>query len=177
MFSCRPLNAKIHLALSMLSGYQKYGKMTKILYKKCSVARFYFSPTWPIYNQWLQSLAQQGSSHPVDHRQHSLLTTSHNPIFMMRSKDLWKWPNINKWGFTLYWMSLDVIWVRCSSLSDKMTNWPKTTRKTEIWKYLFHMTENLYVDTSCMNNHALFMVQTWVGKTDLKILNFPCRSL
>ena len=33
-------------------------KMNKILEKKCFGARFYFSPTWPIYNQWLDSLAQ-----------------------------------------------------------------------------------------------------------------------
>ena len=41
---------------------------------------------------------------------------------------------------------LDVI--RCSSLSDKITNWPKTTRKTEICKYQFYMNEDLYVDMS-----------------------------
>ena len=123
-------------------------KITKILEKSVPASRYYFSLTWPIYNRWLHSLAQQGSPHPVDHRQHSLLTTSHNPIFMKSSKDLWKWPCIIS-------TSGDVLCViRRSSLSAKITNWPKTTRKTEICKYQFYMNEDLYFDISCMNNHV-----------------------
>ena len=68
--------------------------------------------------------------------------------------------------------------IRCSSLSDKITNWPKATRKTEICKYQFYMNEDLYVDIYCMNNHVLIH-GTNMGweKNDLKILNFPCGSL
>ena len=69
-------------------------KMTKILEISVLASRYHSSSTWPIYNQWLHSLAQQGSLLPVGQRHHSLLTTSHNPIFMRSSKDLWKWPCI-----------------------------------------------------------------------------------
>ena len=96
-------------------------------------SQYCFSPTWPIYNQWPHSLAQQGSPHRVDHRQHSLFTTSHNPIFMRSSKDLWKWPCIISTN-VMYSVSE---FIRCSSLFDKITNWPKTTRKTEIWNTNF----------------------------------------
>ena len=61
--------------------------------------------------------------------------------FMRSSKDLWKWPCIIS-GSGMK-SGLDVI--RCSALSDKITNWPKTTRKTEICKYLFYMNEDLYL--------------------------------
>ena len=116
-------------------------KITKILEKSVLASRYYFSPTWSIYNQWLHSLAQQGSPHRVEHRQHSLLTTSHNPIFMRSSKDLWKWLCI----IATSGMESGLEVIRCSSLSDKITNWPKTTRKTEICKYQFYMNEDLYV--------------------------------
>ena len=36
-------------------------KMTKILEKSVQASQYHSSPTWPIYNQWLYSLAQQGS--------------------------------------------------------------------------------------------------------------------
>ena len=80
-------------------------KMTKILEKSVLASRFCFSPTWPIYSQWLHSLAQQGSPHQwVAHRQHSLLTTSHNPIFMKSSKDLWKWSCIISTSGGVLWV-------------------------------------------------------------------------
>ena len=161
MFSCRPLNAKIHMAFIMFSGYRKLAKNAKKYWKKYFGARFYFSPTWPIDNLWLHSLEEQGSPHPVDQRQYSLLTTNHNPILMRGSKDLWKWLLVYYQQVGMY-SGLDVI--RCSSLSDKITIWPKTTRNTEICKYLFYMKEDLYVDIFCMKNFVKFIVQIWRGE-------------
>ena len=151
MFSCRPLNSKIHILHFQCSvNIRNMVKMTKILKKGVLASRYHSRPTWPIYNPWLHSLAQQGSLRPVDQRQHSLLTTSHNPIFMRSSKDLWKWPCI----FQQVGMYSVLVVIRCSPLSDNITNWPKATRKTGICKYQFYINEDLYADISCMNNHV-----------------------
>ena len=74
--------------------------------------------------------------------------------------------NIIKWDVS----GLEVI--RCSALSDKITNWPKTTRKTEICKYWFYMNEDLYVDITCMNDLCTPWYKLGVGKNWFKNLQY-----
>ena len=70
---------------------------------------------------------------------------------------------------------LDVI--RCSSLSEEITNWTKTTRKTKICKYQFYMKWGfmwIYLVWIIMLNSGYKVA--W-EKLLSKILHFPCGSL
>ena len=97
-----------------------------------------------------------GIPHHVDHRQHSLLTTSHNPMFMRSSKDLWKWPlyNINKW---------DVVWIGC--------HWP-AHRAGLLWS-------NFFGQPGSVSKFPPFLwVKLWVGRGYTEISRyFPHRGL
>ena len=153
MFSCRPLSSKIHMAFSMFSEFQKYGKNDENIGKKCSGVSISFQPN--LANLQPVTALISTAEEPAYGGPKTTFTVNHKP--QSNLYDLWEVQRIC--GSDLVWYQqvgmysvLEVI--RCSSLSDKITNWLKTTRKTEICKYQFYINEDVYVDISCMNNHV-----------------------
>ena len=80
------------MAFSMSSEYQEYGKNDENIGKKCSGVSISFQPNLANLQPVTALISTAGEPASGGQRQHSLLTTSHNPIFMRSSKDLWKWP-------------------------------------------------------------------------------------
>ena len=97
---------------------------------------------------------------PHQSRQFTTCTVSHWPqptIFIRAPKDLREWPCIILTSRDA--LESDVI--RCSALSDKITNWSKTTLtgNTKFADNNLNRNGNSYMDISCMINHLQFLVQ------------------
>ena len=91
-------------------------------------SRYYLSPIWTIYNQRLHSHhGQQLTSFSVN-------LQPQTTTVMRSSKDSREWPCITSTSGDA--LGLDVM--RCISISDNITNWPKTTGKTENYKWYFN---------------------------------------
>ena len=96
-------------------------------------------------------------------------TATIQSLWQVQTKILWKWPCIISTCRDVLWSEV----ISCSSLSDKISNWSKTTGKTEMCKYYFSWMR-IYMLIYLV---WIIMFNSWykhgVGKTDLKILNFP----
>ena len=160
VFSCRPLNAKIHMIFSVFSGDQKYSINENNFGQKCFGSRFYISLLWPICNKSPHLSAQERVNNRWTCNNMTLWTTKHSHNLYEDFKGFAEVAlhNISKWG--------------CSSVFVKITNCLKTTRKIEIANDNFTRNEDSYLNKSCVNDPIWLILRVWHGKNIFEKLTF-----
>ena len=174
MFPCRPLNSKIHMAFSMFSGYQEYGKNYKNIGKKCSGVSILFQPNLANLQPVTALISTAGK--PSSGGPQTTFTVNHKPQSNLYEKfkgfvevTLY---NINKRGCTLYWRSLDAVPYLIRWLIDQRPQGKQKFSNTNFtWMRIYMLIYLVWI----------IMFNSWykhgMEKNDLKILNCPCGSL
>ena len=98
-----------YMSFSVSSVDQKFGKSLENLGKPCFSSQFYFSSSWPIYNQSPHSSHLHSREWRNNNIHCQTPTAIHNCYEDFKAFAKVAFYNINMWGCTRGWMSLDLM--------------------------------------------------------------------